>query len=268
MKTFLNFFAILFVLLFSMEADGQILHTRQAPLPCLDKTFTVAVHIVRDSLGNLNIDEATILESIDSLNKAFEPICVSFEACDFNIIENFQYDTLTQDEPDEMIVQYHQANRINIFYITQTDEEVVQCGFTELDAIQMVDPAGIFILKGCADQGFKALQHQMGRYFGLLRTFEEEGVELVNGDNCDTNGDLICDTPADPYRLSDPAEQYVDPMLGCRFINSRVDANGEFYEPDVGNYMSGYQPECLCGFTYDQYILMANNYLASDPRMW
>ncbi|MEO1517268.1 MAG: M43 family zinc metalloprotease [Bacteroidota bacterium] len=267
MKT-LSYFSILVLFLTTgLEVSGQNLHTRQAPLPCLNKKFTIVAHIVRDSLGNLGAQQADILTDVDSLNLAFEPICVSFEVCEFRIIENFQYDTLTNNEFDELQNQYNVQNRINMYFVNSTDDPLALCGQATQNGIGILDSGGIVILKECVGQR-RAMPHEMGHYFGLLHTFEEEGAELVDGTNCETVGDLICDTPADPYEHPRPVTAYVSEEEGCRFISNDRDANGEFYEPDVGNYMSHYPNSCACGFTYDQYVFMANSYLATDPRMW
>lgn len=268
MKTFTYFFTLLLLIMAQLEVVGQNLHTRQAPLPCLNKKFTVVVHIVRDSLGTLGgIDEATIRSDIDSLNLAFEPICASFEVCEFRIIENFQYDTLTNDEFRQLQNQYNVQRRINLYYVSLTDDPLALCGQSTQEGIAKKDSGAIVILKQCAGMR-RAIPHEMGHFFGLLHTFEGEGVELVDGSNCATEGDLICDTPADPYVHPDAVESYVDVENDCRFIDSKTDANGEFYEPDVGNYMSHYPNECSCGFTYEQYLKMANFYSASAPKYW
>jgi hypothetical protein len=38
----------------------------------------------------------------------------------------------------------------------------------------------------------------MGHNLGLLHTFEEPPKEYVDESNCNTAGDLVCDTSADP----------------------------------------------------------------------
>ena len=111
--------------------------------------------------------------------------------------------------------------------------------------------------------------HLFGHYFGLLNTFQGFGAELVDGSNCDTEGDLICDTPADNYTPPAPpvGGGYIDSEDNCRFIDPASDANGDPYRAHTGNFMS-YYGTCRCGFTYQQYLRMANNFFASDPKTW
>ncbi len=56
----------------------------------------------------------------------------------------------------------------------------------------------------------RTLTHELGHYFNLLHTFQSstdanqtnrEYVtrDVFQGANCATKGDLLCDTPADPY---------------------------------------------------------------------
>ena len=87
-------------------------------LPCLDKKFSVVAHLVEDSLGNSVITEADILSNIDTLNRYFSPICVSFEVCEFKYIKDWRYDEFNVDSHwVEMQVKYHEEERINIFYV-------------------------------------------------------------------------------------------------------------------------------------------------------
>jgi hypothetical protein len=111
----------------------------------------------------------------------------------------------------------------------------------------------------------RVMQHEFGHYFGLPHTFEGSGAELANGSNCTTAGDLICDTPSDPYVDGDDPNSYVDG--NCKFISMKKDANGQYYDPMVGNIMSYYSDACVCGFTHDQYMKMAKTYL-SKIGMW
>ena len=256
---------ICFVLFSSAMIYGQNLLTEQAPLPCIDKKFTIVAHIVKDTFGNPGVFEETITESLSALNEVFAPICASFEICEFRYIDNFQYNLTNESDWEELQVKYHQDNRINIFFVELIDNTPTKCGFASLAGITNTNSGGIVIKKECADEDSGTIIHEMGHFFGLLHTFEGNGTELVDGSNCETEGDAICDTPADPFVTGEDMKDYIDEDNECRFISPKLDANGQFYEPDVGNFMSYYP--CRCGFTHGQFLRMANTYLA-DPTMW
>ena len=74
--------------------------------------------------------------------------------------------------------------------------------------------------------------------------------------------------------LTEESFQYpetLSTMLGvilnqCEFIFPALDANGEYYQPDVGNIMSAYP--CKCGFTREQYLKMAEVYFSSSVKQF
>jgi len=234
------------MVLFASSATSQSILTKQAPLPCIDRTFTIVAHMVRDTFGEPNITQAEIEDEITRLNEDFAPICVNFEVCDYRFINNFQYDNIEDQEERQEMYDYHNEEfRINMYFISSTDGPF--CGVATLSGITS------------------------GHYFGLFHTFEgSDGPtpELVDGSNCDTAGDLVCDTPADPYVAGDPADEYVDEGMDCRFIRQIRDGNNDWFVPDVGNIMSYYQSGCACGFTYGQYDRMAQTYLSSPRSNW
>ncbi len=247
------------VLLFG---QGNQLLTYEQPLPCLNKKFTIVVHFVQDIEGNTNIEEEKVINDVVAMNDFFDEICVSFEICEFLTIPNHNYDTLNREiEWPQMVTDYHQSNKINIFYLDFVEGlSARSVGFATLGGIAVLDGGGLVLYK---TSGSVSLVHEMGHYFGLEHTFEGNGSELVNGDNCETEGDGICDTPSDPFVYDDDMTDY---LSGCTFISNKVDANGEFYRPDVGNIMSYYP--CACGFTTGQYIRMAENCAAAGGSMW
>ncbi|GAB3559201.1 M43 family zinc metalloprotease [Spirosoma fluminis] len=75
------------------------------------------------------------------------------------------------------------------------------------------------------------LPHEVGHYFNLMHTFDFGGTgkKLVNGSNCSTAGDLVRDTPADPYDVTNPGTL----NNGCEYNGTLRDANGELYRPDM-----------------------------------
>lgn len=269
-----NFTFLLFALfVFNTAAISQT----KDRLPCIDKTFSIVVHIVNDSLGKPNVTQAQIQASIVGLNKEFAPICVSFTICEFRTIDNFAYDKMTseyypatkQNDWPEMQAQYNVKKRINIYYVADIVDKPGKAGFATLGGIADTNElitTGIVIKKSSTD--VRTLTHEMGHYFGLLHTFEgppaSGTIELANGSNCTITGDLVCDTPADPYIDPDASSSYVD--ASCKFISMKKDITGHYYDPLVGNIMS-YYLNCSCGFTDEQYIRMATIYL-SKIGMW
>lgn len=229
-------------------------------LPCVDKKVSVVAHIFYDSLGNTNTTESEILQAFNIVNKDFAPICISFEVCEFLYHENYQYDEHEQPlDWLEMQHLYHVNHRLNVYYVTNINVPLGACGFAGLGAIQDPYKDGVVIKKLCCAPTVKTHSHELGHYFGLEHTWMAGGTdELVDGSNCSTAGDRICDTPADPYVQGPPMTTW---LSNCRFIYTTKDANGDYYDPFVGNIMSYYPDECSCGFTDDQFRRMAQTYL-------
>ncbi len=250
------FFSLLFASSLNLSGQGE-LRTLNKDLPCVNKKFQVYAHIFLDSLGVANYTPDALRSELNSVNDAFAPICISFELCGVDSITNYEFDsTATPEEEAEIKTLFHVENRINFYIITDIFKGPNRvCGFASVGGIASLNNGMVFMSGGCAT-------HELGHLFGLLHTFENAGSELVDGSNCETAGDGICDTPADPFvENSDTIWQD-----GCEFIWEGLDPNGQYYQPDVGNIMSYYA--CACGFTREQYIRMANTYLNSNPKMW
>lgn len=107
--------------------------------------------------------------------------------------------------------------------------------------------------------GFGLIPHELGHTFGLQHTFgygsgEIPTDELVTrgpGANCQTAGDFICDTPADPYGISGANTTVVNGCYQYDPNSTARDANGEPYSPSITNLMS-YYSSCTRDFTPGQ----------------
>lgn len=226
------------------------------------------MHVVRDSSGETNVSESAIQTGVDLMNDKFSNICVSFEICEFNYIDNFLYDSLRQ--PNALGIESTDAldlenenkklNRINVYY-TQTLDVEDAAGYASLGGITSLSSSSIHLVKTSAI-GY-TLTHEMGHFFGLLHTWEGShlpGSELVDGSNCETSGDGICDTPADPYVNDDSSSK------DCDVLIDKKDINGQYYTPILNNIMSYYQ--CRCNFTCGQYNKMVDTYLNGFKKSW
>lgn len=246
------------------DLSAQSYQFQQESLPCLNKKFSVVVHIFKDSLNSYGVTEAAIEQALEGVNPFFAPICASFEVCEFRYHDNWQHDIL--EDPDTEIpqlkTQYHADRRINFYFVSFFTSSIGACGLADLAGIGSPNGSGIVYRKDCANT--RVFAHELGHFFGLEHTFEGNGTELVDGSNCTTAGDGICDTPADPYIPSEGLSGYVQ---DCIFISTKTDANGEFYNPDLGNIMSYYECD-TCGFTWGQLDKMAKTYLSTGIKFW
>ena len=98
----------------------------------------------------------------------------------------------------------------------------------------------------------RTFTHELGHYFNLLHTFQGStdpnlaNRELVQGGNCATKGDLVCDTPADPYGRDSVS------LLGCSYTGTARDPQNQLYNPSLSNIMSYYPIACGNTFTGGQ----------------
>lgn len=266
MRCFSFLISIIFIVLLSSNS----LVAQKRSLPCLNKEFNVVAHVVKNEGDSLGVEIDSLFAVMDRVNDLFKPICVSFNICQLDTIENWQYDSVQTFEWDEMQVLYHQQRRINIFWVSQFDFEDELCGVTQFGGIGNTENGGLLMMKGDCVNEF-AIAHELGYFFGVPYTFgdgEERTEELVRGENCTEAGDLICDTPADPYILGRDVTTYVDEGNNCRFINQERDGANDWYTPHVANIMSYYPDACKCDFSDEQYRLMVENYLATDPKLY
>jgi|GEM_PF-752802 len=151
-------------------------------------------------------------------------------------------------------------NTINIYNFKELYNEqydVYLCGyFTGVyDVIALSSDSGCFTME--------TIVHEIGHYFSLPHTFFGfEGLgsncnsqvsmgEKVDGSNCATAADRICDTPPDNNadRIPCPGG------MGCQMY----DRDGVAFRPDVTNIMSYFADQCLTKFTEGQHTVMHNN---------
>ncbi len=241
--------------------------TQQQSLPCLNKRFSLRVHVIDSPDGPAPLDTMGFRRMIDRANEAFAPICISFEDCEYRRIENYRYHSLENLDTLELVHQYGDPNRIDVF-IPVLDSFPVTCGYATFRGIAKEPEAYVAVVNDCIADNPGELTHVLGHYFGLYDTYETRfGPELVNGDNCETAGDLVCDTPADPF-IENSGIVYTDQNDPCLFTFTGRDAAGLFYVPHVANAMSLYSDGCGCGFTRGQLERIAEICTAAPGGVW
>ena len=201
----------------------------------LNKTLTVNIYIVASGFETYDFGTADYTESWELLNEIFAPINMRFEICSETLIPNYNYNDLSNvpengsdnDEEDEMLAQFYVQNTINVYYVASIENIPPAVGYAYF-------PGGPDVIVLEKSSEFPTLIHEMGHFFGLYHTFDEDlGIEFVNGENCETTGDLVCDTPADNQ----------GPVNDCQYTGYIEDVNGDPYIPLINNYMSYYPSE-------------------------
>lgn len=245
-------------------------------LPQINKKFLIQLHIVRDSLGQTLTDAevTTVRTSVAGANDAFSGIGISFETEDsVRVVQNYRFN-LPEDtwRLDEMVKNHAVEDRINLF--------VFEAFTGTLDGAAGIASGESMFLPYASLENSGTVTHELGHVFGLAHTFGagdviaaaqgdpfDASLELVDGSNCETTGDEVCDTPADPYIPNDPnGTVWIDG--DCVYIYDGRDANGDYYEPDIDNIMAYYFPDdpCYCngGFSRGQLRKMAISYNRND----
>jgi hypothetical protein len=218
-----------------------------APIQCLNKKLSLAVHVVLDSLYLAHVTQAQINSALAVLNADFSRICLSFFICKQDTILNYKYYKFNNPQEIPEVHQIYEVHNMINVYVVGSIIPPVEAGFASRAGDYMV------LSHGClADP--KCWSHEMGHFFSLAHTFDVSGgVELVNESNCSAAGDSICDTPAD----INPA-----PISGCQWVGTNTDTNGDYYTPIIGNIMSYHPSACKTPFTVGQLNKMVNWYIS------
>lgn len=244
---------------FANSQIGYTYHNKE--LPCVKKEFQVYVHITLDSLKRTNFTKGQLDNLFKEINKVFEPICFSFNYCKVDTIKDYSFDINNGPfEEKLMTTRFQQKKRINLYLIDY------HISLSNSSFNSVTDWDNCFIIVNKRKFTVPSVIHELGNVFGLYHTNEDKfGQELVDGSNCAVAGDLICDTPADP------GEAFINffPLReDCIFKYRGKDVNGDFYEADLGNFMSPWAVDCMCGFSNGQYRKMVENYLNSNEKPW
>lgn len=226
----------------------------------------LTIYLVRSVLAGLDdFNQDDIDNEIEKVNIAYRGTGVEFFLCGSpRVIQGLG--TYDFSSGDELNRSNHVPNTINIFFVEnlQINADAGLCGYAQFPWRGERQERYIMMNQDCSTNG-STLSHEIGHFYGLLHTHETfQGVERVDGSNCTTAGDLVCDTPADP-RLNRNGI-----ISGCTYQGNFVDQAGDRYVPDPSNLMSYAPSFCRNRFTPGQWARVAaisddlNAYLIDD----
>ena len=210
----------------------------------------IKANIIRRSDGTGGLTVTELNNAITELNSEFAVVGLNFFLCEgINYINSDAFYVFQPSEENALTGPNNINGVINMYFagsIDNGDPNFEILGYTYLPG----GPETVMMNKNYTGIGFNVIPHEMGHFFGLLHTHgnsnEEFGTdELVDGSNCETNGDFLCDTAADPNLLG-----LVNQL--CNYTGAFQDANNDLYEPDPLNIMSYSRNECLTVFSPQQ----------------
>ncbi|SFZ92858.1 Por secretion system C-terminal sorting domain-containing protein [Flaviramulus basaltis] len=214
----------------------------------------IKAHIVRLSNGSSGLNEANLNDAIANLNDIYSSAFMNFYLYEeINFIDNDQLCHFKKGNEKSLIEANYVPNAINIYfidYIENLSGDSV-CGYTE-------EKNNVIVMKSSCSINDSSLAHEMGHFFSLIHTHgasnTKQTTEFVDGSNCDTDGDGICDTPADPTLSYDNVDS------SCNYKGNETDAHGDVFNPDTDNIMSYSRKSCRSHFSEEQFSRMYSYY--------
>jgi hypothetical protein len=217
-----KFYSVIFLfLIFSVNAqecgtlsvtENQSFVTSANDASSSSYCINIKFHIVRQSDGSGGFDSSQLVSAINLLNQFYLNHNINFSNSGFDYINNSTLNNIGETESTSKLNQLsalnNTANSLDIYIV---------------DTAYYNGSAGSIISKKLylrSDRVLtETLAHEIGHCFNLYHTFhgpaEGSGCqENINGSNCTTCGDFVCDTPAD----------------------ANVGISGG-YNPDLGNLM-------------------------------
>lgn len=204
---------------------------------CQTEIVNIFIHVIRRSNHTGGLSVSQVNNWINVMVNDYTDGAIGFGETGRDFIDNdYYYYNWSNAKFNSLISTNSHNNAIDIYLLP-----------AYISYARASDIPGKALVIGGAYGGTSVLPHEMGHCLGLYHTHSGRGcgdyancAEAIDGSNCETCGDLICDTPADPC-LMDNVNQ------NCEYTG------GGGFDPDVENILSYTLPECMEHLTEGQF---------------
>lgn len=232
------------------------------------RDFPIKANIVAQSDGSGGLSKQEVIDAIKDMNQYFIQANIRFILLDgINEISSDRYYNFNSSHELELTEKHDIKHVINLYFFNAIYKFGTNvCGYApypnEYSASYLKDR--IMVRNDCVRNG-ASLIHEMGHYFSLFHTHGNSTAakdkELVTREkgkrNCETAGDGLCDTPADP-RLNGKVDGE------CQYTGADRDPAGVKYQPNPRNVMAYSVIGCRNEFSKGQFARI--NYAALQFR--
>ncbi|WP_188650518.1 zinc-dependent metalloprotease [Yeosuana aromativorans] len=234
------------------EATFSTSKGSQSKSSVVKSSIPIKAHIIRTSNGTGGLSVSELEDAIANVNTLFADALMTFVlAEDIEYIDdNRLYHFHSKDET-AMLDAHNVSGVVNIYFTDHIENDADEsiCGYTQIEK-----RSDAIIMRNSCSTNDSSLAHELGHFFSLIHTHgisaDQLTGELVDGSNCSSEGDQICDTPADPGLTYNNVNNF------CRYTGTVTDANGELYHPDTHNIMSYSMKGCRDHFSKQQLARM------------
>ncbi|MGB0884845.1 MAG: GEVED domain-containing protein, partial [Chitinophagales bacterium] len=258
---------------FTKNTVANIIFAKNAGTTCIP----IRPHIVTKTDGTGGISMLDINLGISHLNEYYFDAGIEFYICGTSpdyINSDLHYDFSTANEAAMASAGNEVTNAINMYFVNGIDYTggaSYIAGYAYLPA-NSIHSTRVVMRNGSTADGL-TLIHELGHHFNLLHTFN--GTINGNNDpnaenvprppsgqaNCTTDGDLLCDTDADPGYTPGTFNSGT-----CTYTGGASDINGIAYVPPISNVMSYFPSSCQnpSVLTPEQYVRIQQGKVVRD----